>query len=43
MHPDASPFVTSGLFGNTAEECLQMISYFKDYVAEVAPKMGVYR
>ena len=42
MHPDASVFVTSGLFGDTAEECLQMIRDFTEYVAETAPKMGVY-
>ena len=43
MDPDASAFVTSGLFGETAGECLQMISDFREYVAEIAPKMGVYR
>ena len=40
---DASPFVTSGLFGDTAKECLQMISDFGEYVGRVAPSMGVFR
>ena len=42
MHSETSAFVASGLFGDTAEECLQMIKDFNKHVTEAAHRMGVY-
>ena len=42
MHSETSAFVASGLFGDTAEECLQMIKDFNKHVAEAGHMMGAY-
>ena len=38
-----SPFVKSGIFGESAEECLQAIEYFENFVARVAQQRGFFR
>lgn len=37
-----SPFVRSGIFGETADECAASIQQFKEFVPRVAQSMGIY-
>ena len=38
-----SPFVKSGIFGETVEECLQELENFESWVSQVASQMGIFR
>ena len=37
-----SPFVRSGIFGETADECAASIEQFKEFVPRVAQQMGIF-
>ena len=39
---DDSPYVTSGIFGNSHEECTGSIEYFKSYIVNAARRMGLF-
>lgn len=38
-----SPFVRSGIFGKTADECAASIQQFKEFVPRAAQSMGIFR
>ena len=39
---DDSPYVASGIFGSTPEECIALIERFKSYIKNVAGRMGLF-
>ena len=39
---DDSPFVASGLFGEKADKCIESLKDFKEYMRDVALKLGYY-
>lgn len=38
-----SPYVASGIFGESPEECLELLVSFESFVSRVAPQMGIFR
>ena len=39
---DGSPYVTSGIFGSTPEECIALIEHFKGSIWQSAGRMGIF-